>query len=557
MASSNGSGDFSSKMEEPEHPLLNFVVLRVLFDHASFEEFNNYRSVCKTWWDVSLRRWRKDSTVTFRDGPVELLTSVEKFMIFWKVSQLLPDQSYLDKYPFKKYCLRGWNIDMENDATFLFWKKLGATMSHLEMRGCKFDSLQDFRTILFGSVPKLEVLHYNLTVCSIPAVNQRSLGWNGELIARGINENLREFKYTIDKTLPTELAVSLEEFFCHMPNMKALVFNPVGDNYEAHRPWDLNTLLEAIQSIRASHNIRIQLQSLNLVEQRNFWLLQHHYNLLRTLRFPLTSLSLVHEGESTTQQVLFQQIIGLHCQTLRKIYLVRVDYTRDVFEHSPFKEQFDSLQELIIFGGCPSRSLEFLEFTPKLRRLLVVDNIYSDRELLDDAAPYLSINKEEIQNLRNKGRLHYDMREDLIGNTNFANLKTCPCLEEFVYKQGGLSCTPLQVRNLTKLMPNLKVVQIGLSSPGFKIACEGWKNLEVLLVGPWRIEVEHCGFSENITKLKHLRYFAMAWGIFWNCDDGYELCEQSIVEGLLKCQRLEKIWVVCSEKVITNKYIHA
>ncbi|CAL8130791.1 unnamed protein product [Orchesella dallaii] len=546
MDSSDGSGDFKFQMEERDHPLLNFVVLRVLFDHACFKEFKNFRRVCKSWWEVSLRRWRQNSTIIFRLLNIEH-NSAQQFMMFWEQSRLLPDQSNLDLYPFKKYSLRYCSIDLENKWQSQFWNVFGNTMSHLEMRYCRFKSVTEFRRILFGVVSKLEVFHYNLNF-KTPGLVQR-IPWDGELMPGGINQNLREFRYTFNCYM--ELVVSLEEFFCHMPKIKSLVLNLTSRPPYFYPRLELLEILNAIQSAQA-HGIHIQLQNLNLFEMGIFrsQRIQGHYNSLKQLNFPLTSLSIFSIEDFRDDSIILQTIIQLYSHTLRKLFLA--DFSLGInraYPRSPFAVKFDALQDLGIVGYMVGTNLEFLEFTPKLKRLMIVDGIFEISIMLREDTSFLPF-EHEMQSLKKWHWPTVQETEDVIFNTNFATLKPSPSLEEFVYLGKSHICTPLQVDNLTKLMPNLKTVLLGMTTSGFEIACEQWSNLQVLIIAPWAVEVEKSGFKKIMAELKYLRYFAMGRGRGKDWEPEWELNNESIENGLLKSQHLEKMRIICCDKVI-------
>jgi len=100
----------------------------------------------------------------------------------------------------------------------------------------------------------------------------------------------------------------------------------------------------------------------------------------------------------------------------------------------------------------------------------------------------------------------------VIADTNFDELRdvVLPNMNKFSIIGDELS-TSAHIKNLAKLMPNLKELHVGLANDGFGMVCKVWNKLENLQIHPFQVDErgllgtefgEKCYHTPNITDLQ-------------------------------------------------------
>jgi len=70
-----------------------------------------------------------------------------------------PEDSHrLKKFPFRKYKIQHWDLNLEDEVLLQFWTKVGPLMRHLSLDSCTFEGVDDFKKIVFELTPNLDSL---------------------------------------------------------------------------------------------------------------------------------------------------------------------------------------------------------------------------------------------------------------------------------------------------------------------------------------------------------------------------------------------------------------
>ncbi|ODM92252.1 hypothetical protein Ocin01_14430 [Orchesella cincta] len=534
-------------------PMMNSVVLQTLFKFASIEEIKTYRQVCRIWNEVSLVRMR-------RDGWVRLVSSKSE-------TNGLYFEDYLDeingvattsnpfqfgKHPYNNFKLNNFKrislVDGDDGRQLEFWSKCGPKMKQLEISNSSFRSVKDFEGIFFRFVPSLKCLYLKETTIS---VSQPGKG---------------KKRTEIDlKDAPPELTInSLEElnliragrsdflspvkwrrFLGQYPKMKSLsVANNVRFNFRSPG-HDLDNILTAMTTVAREQGISWNLEKLDLLFMGTAVFETHHLQPFQQLQLPITTLRL-QVGYNTASNE-FEELLKTCAPTLRKLVVYR----------DP--DDLDALTELWLTGRGVRPRLDFLAFTPNLERCILAQDI--GNSLL--AAGSRVSGHETLERLRGKpgdNPVAPLIEKNVMENTDFSKLEhlVCPKLEELIISgRDETIFSPGHVAALCRVMPNLKTLMLGLGNDGFRVACEGWKQLEVLIVQP--CELDQYGLTgnapistlkqrlPNLTDLKRLRYFGMgclSTSNGWNKRSSTNLVNESVLNAILPLENLEGLTAV-------------
>ncbi|ODM98766.1 hypothetical protein Ocin01_07913 [Orchesella cincta] len=545
---------------EPErNPLLNSVVLQVFFEHAPVDILKNCREVCKEWWKLSLGRFRETHKIVMKKK------RIDKY-VEWVD---LPNDPYgFEKHPFSKYKVEkdthrpGFKRGVVTIQEF--WTKFGGRMKQLEIKREWFDGSETFRRILFELTPNLEVLSLcenGYEHCLDDEIHNEFFFNLGNVLPR---PNLKSLKVTLlDGHSETGLAgpvggreardaISLEEYLplswmrvlAHFPFLKELLLeqvdlDPLEVNYDSPEYEELNIILFMIRHLKvdrpATHFV---LERLNILNAQKEALYEFPWNTLLKLErlgFPLTSL--VFDVGVITDEQLFQDLLQLYAATLRNLTIARAPLAPP-FTTFPFEVSLEFMSELRLYGPIAPNML-FLKYTPNLKLLHLMkfdaakkpygiasrkvseasdsENEERARDTNDDDeenSGYDGDGEESDTQEVEQTPVPFNCLHHHLTNTNLAEFGQIllPKLEEFVTDDEG--CTTEQLGALTRVMPNLKRLGIGVKTEAFRVICENWTNLawlEIRIEKTNLLDAAILGLSFGMSKqpvfcLPHLQY---------------------------------------------------
>ncbi|CAL8115618.1 unnamed protein product [Orchesella dallaii] len=459
-------------------PLFHEVIMKNCFKGMSIEELKNIRLVCKFWWETSLLQWRNGCVVQIRGGrrkersrSVNMARSaqlaqlsVRDFIPFMGEMDADNDPFKLSAIPFRKYHLSCLDLDIlksgrDYSNQLKFWRSFGAQMKNLKISWSVFHNAPTFSRILFEETPGLETLQLEKNLYKSSSRYRGSLSAqsptpqfvkNGQNKLNTMSIILREFDaeelYRSPNTFPIELPLSWVQILAYFPNLVNVQLENI-DSDDFSCP-SLEGFLDTITSLRCSCNLKtLNLNVLNIMNAKRNSILTLSDRILtplQILRLPLTSLSF-DIGIQTRAEV-FGEILRIHAPTLKQLTVYRAPYIR-AFPDFPFGTLLNFLEELTAIGPI-FQDLLFLEFTPRLRRLIIVDE--------DSDKPFelaIGVAEELIGEYRNP--------EPVISNTDFTLIGDVQLkhLDEFNAGTEEVSCDE-KLKALENLMPNLQKLHL-------------------------------------------------------------------------------------------------
>ncbi|CAL8135865.1 unnamed protein product [Orchesella dallaii] len=528
-----------------QNPMLNHVILRILFGLIPFklEEFKNFRLVSRVWNDCAVtfvhqNAWLKLDILNqtmfqnlHGDGEGSWIRSPLLELIS-RCSEDYPDQ--LDPNPllqgtlhsFKKFLLskqRVWDVYQPPDVNSL-WQTCGPLMTHLDISDSYINS-NDFRRIIFEFTPNLQVFIFKKcnfrADASTSAIAPRGLVWDDRFRPQQstINKNLTHLTIMCDDTLDHGFPINWIEFACYFPNLKNMKLGlHAWRNKVAIR--SLEKFLRAVILVRQNcgQHYLAQLEHLDILENPCNISLDRLPRtvllLLRQLAFPLATLALdIGDTHYRVDRLALKNTLELHSSSLQNLTL-----HRGYYQH-PFSSSFrlPNLTKLILIGHIP-KNLYFLKHLPMLK-VFVLLHEHSSVDVLNM--------KQEWSTMYSGLKIGFGYASyiplpfHVIENTDFSLRKlrgvVLPNLETFIV--GTELCKWKQIRNLAKLMPNIKTLQLGTGNGGFRMVCKYWSQLEHMHVEP--MDVTEFGIFgvqngeryrlPNITDLKSLKTISLGY----------------------------------------------
>ncbi|ODM88935.1 hypothetical protein Ocin01_17747 [Orchesella cincta] len=485
------------------NPMMNCLVLQTLFEHSSITELKTYRQVCRLWWEESLAQWRREVWVKLGDDEY-MARGLEDYP-----DEILGNSSadplQFGKHPYRKYKLSKLKLGLVGDRQLEFWRKCGPKITHLKISKSCFHSVRQFEALLNQFVPNLEFLHLKKNMAPMDGLPEDE-------------SNLMDAPPQLKSKVFKELHLETQLFFINHPRLSVDWFWLLGQfpriksvsiaNYDfvySHRSYfpvvELDQILNAMITIKAEQGISWKLEKLDLLFMGGIQrpVFQNiHADLFRQLQLPLTTLCL-HIGPATTKKSL-KTLLESCAFTLRKLVVYRDDFTVNLEEDDE----------------------------------LTMDFPYGDigNSLGEDAAGSHFSGFQTFLQLSNMLAEQEDNREGHFRG-NFRSV-----VEDTTSPPG--ECT------LTRLMPNLKTLMIGLENDGFRVVCAGWKQLEVLIIQPY--EVNQTGLTGSIPLIKHrlpnlsdltgLRYFGMG---FETSSSKMALTDESVLDAIFPLKNLQRI----------------
>ncbi|CAL8115620.1 unnamed protein product [Orchesella dallaii] len=470
-----GAGDDDPK--EKISPLFNEVIMKNCFKRMSIEELKNIRLVCKFWWETTLLQWRNGCVVQIRGrrskersrsinmacSAQQAQLSVGDFIRFMGEMDADNDPFKLSAIPFRKYHLSCLDLDIlksGRDYTnqLKFWRSFGAQMKNLKISWSVFHNGPTFSRILFEETPELEAIELEKNFYKSSSSYKESLFAQSQSpqFVRNCQSKLstmsiilREFDMEqLHHYRNMELPLSWMQILAHFPNLVTVQLENIDsdDFYPS-----VQGFLETITKLRFSSNLKTQnLDVLNIINAKRKAILALSDRILtplQTLRLPLTSLSFdigIH-----SQPEVFREILRIHAATLKQLTVYRAPFTR-AFRDFPFGTLLNSLEELTAIGPI-FQDLLFLEFTPSLRRLIIVNE--------DSNKPYELPIGRYINLLKHIGL--YMKPEPPISNTDFTLIGDLQLkhLHEFNAGTEEVSCVD-KLKALENLMPNCRKIHL-------------------------------------------------------------------------------------------------
>ncbi|CAL8134392.1 unnamed protein product [Orchesella dallaii] len=492
-----------STLREPapdnHNPLLNTLVLEQLFKFASFDDFSTWRLVCKQWWDASLPQWRRRVWINVSDNPTT--PSDLSIQQYFKILDSPGDPFQLNKLPLRKFNIHEWSLDLmgrENKQRLQFWNRVGGSMTHLSCSNSLSNNKEDLARILFELTPNLEYLQLKRNSYKHLELHALRSGrlfrkWRYPYILNEsgsnypIKEKLTELEvsFNLDR-MSEKLSFTWNEFLVHFPNVERLKLQNFCPSYPTLAHLEFENVIATIARLRQesgahyfSHLMELDILNVRLKCLVTFAVTR---DLFSQLRFPLTTLILDVGIESSSSG--FKTLLELHSNTLKKVVAYQGPY---VAAQQNFSHDIDvylpELTHLKLIGPV-CRNLRFLQFTPKLKSLLVIHSV-ANGTVLYEIEPTLELDLAQKDSSYAGGE-RLKCRSRVIKNTNFGELAglVLPHMEELLVETGEM-CLPNEVQWLSILMPNLKRLRLRVTCDAYTVAQSSWKLTSYnLFTGP-------------------------------------------------------------------------
>ncbi|CAL8133315.1 unnamed protein product [Orchesella dallaii] len=507
------------------NPMLNDAVLQHFFKLIPFNlsEFKNFRFVCQLWKELSTPRFRQNAQIKLSNNEPLLLDIEEignayrypyKSLDFEKIEKR---SKFMEQKPFfQKYVIEERTELSDSLLDNGFWLRFAPTMTHLELVNSILNT-NDVRQVIFEMTPNLKSLSLKGNYFEISSESPENSTeivnsvWEWEEgfspPASRINKNLREL--TIDhREILGEFPIRWKEFIFYFPNIKilSLQLKNASTPYNWFKKF-LQTVISARQNCGHHHFAQVEsLDILNTCTYPPFHLPLDVLALLRQVAFPLRNL-VVHMDWPDSPEEVHKDLLKIYSRTLTSLTVCRVD------PNVPLKETFTQdlnltlLTELTLIGAVWG-NLHFLGKIPQLKKLVIMSPwAVKQMGFMWTVKKWCEIyaQEPELSGVR------------VIGETNFSGEEmrgvVLPNLETFIF--GTEVCNGSQVQELSKLMPNLKTLQLGMGNCGFQMLCKEWDRLEHLTIDPADVNEE--GFlgtqnnmiycDPNLIDLKCLKTF--------------------------------------------------
>ncbi|CAL8140326.1 unnamed protein product [Orchesella dallaii] len=526
------------------HPLLNSVVLTRLFELIPFDfkEYENFRLVSKTWYNQTLPVWRKNvwisiSTSPSKENPKEIQNS--DFEYSRKGISLEEYLDHLDKnnlnvvhYPFRKYSIEGWNISLQNDVIFSFWKRMGPQMTHLSIKCSQFARVDDLRHILFQFTPNLKCLKLIQNVYKDKRPENKVQRLNPKLPqhilkSNFLQRNLVELEIELVEEFGPEvnLPITWMELLLHFPNIHKLGPLRMGCTQPIA---ELREFFEAVEILRRENGLKYfaNLSELDIMQETR-GRPEAMISCITRLQFPLKRLAL--NIGWFTQKTVLKRLLETCCNSLENLSVNRgtpppIDLAP--LPNFPFGLKFPHLKELSLSGPV-TPNLMFLQEIPSLELLKYKPT--------------------------NEARFEQKLDEVLLRGSKMKakNLKDLSIISD--------GCSAVEICKLGQLIPNVRKLQIGLDNEGFREVCKTWRKLESIEIVPFRVGEEGIlGKDEkgkgganfllpNITQLQDLKVFKMQR--LMDSSSRFGLTNKVVLKGILALKFLEEVDLTLSSEV--------
>ncbi|CAL8075636.1 unnamed protein product [Orchesella dallaii] len=533
-------------MEQSDYnPMLNTVILKNIFQVLTLSDLASCRQVCKTWFEESSTRWRRDMWLKLyeddsdEDGSNVTLTglTLENFILELNDGNvcILGDSPNVEIKTFKKFKLLGWNFNSENDELKAqFWKTCGRLMIGLRIERSTFRSRLAFESVVFQDLPNLEefILFNNYYEVkreqrfeAVPPIN--------DVLSRARNSNVRNLQVILysKRDRDPKFPLSLLEFIANYRNLKSLVLGGLCKHFIDKLSFE--EVLSAMVNLSRNGGYKWAVENLDIfaVNKENSMYRPEEIGLLQQLQFPLSSLTL--DIGCYTEPSNFKSILEIYANTLRKLVVFREDGHASSLHDFPFQVELNSLTELRLLGSAVTPNLNFFQYIPNLKSVFLVQHTGSSMlnvgSFQSDHRLFSALRNRQIEN----GWGGTIPGTYPVGSTDFSKLENTvlPQMEDFILcGEHDTVCSPEQVAALARLMPNLKKVRLGLANDGFWIVCSAWKELELLIIQP--CEVNNCGITGIIpglqTQLPNLNNLTRLNCLAFGCEN-YRYSKKPIV----------------------------
>ncbi|CAL8136275.1 unnamed protein product [Orchesella dallaii] len=551
----------ANPLNKKRNPLLDHVIVEHLFSVIPFDtkNFANFRLVCKLWCKESLPIWRKNAQIFVTDAKKMNANNHIHYNKYICLFDSKYDLYQLRKHPFRKFAIKHWDLRFDgrkNSGRLKFWEKIGPLMTSLYMEECDIYRLEDFRKVLFEITPNLESLFLIKNIYRIdrPDESEVRLDPNRDEHRKPefIQKNLTTleiclevgdlFHFSMEELVNDdyiwnveELPITWMELLIHFPMIQNMWLSWLSE-YDG---WDaLEECLVSMQLIRDALDEPQYFSSLTHLNMNNVGIYGYRRfprdiaKLLERLNFPLKTLNM-DLGKRTSDGAL-KLLFETHADTLEGLKLTWRKNSQ-LFFNFPCGVNLSALK--ILEASDPSiLNLSFLKHTPNLRIL----SMYNKGDIYHPNPQENSIKKMGETKPGVKPKVF-----EVISKTNFEafnNGLVLPYMEKFLMSEE--ICDGSQIELLSKLMPNLKHLRIGLGNEGFQMVCKVWKKLEQLQVNPFQVdEMGLLGVSEgkryhlpNLTDLKDLRVLQLGSSYVPNLQ--YCLSTSSIINGVFSLKYL-------------------
>ncbi|CAL8137832.1 unnamed protein product [Orchesella dallaii] len=493
-SSNNFTTDLTSDQQlDNKNPMLNHVIIKKIFDLIPFklEEFKNFRLVSHEWNNCAVKFLHQNTWLKLNKRDETHTTLMDLISHSLKKSHEL-NPLFNETLGFKKYLISMqmfWSMDTHL-CLLNFWKKFGSRMTHLEISDTHMFP-KDLVRIMLELTPNLQVFIYKnngffLDQTKISSNAGNVLVWD---------EGFRPQQSSINKNLTHLTIMNLDieregfifnwiDIICHFPNMKNLTLGIYSkSNYLALR--SLEEVLQAVILVRQNcgQHYLAELEHLDIMEIPESFLYQLPLNillLLRKLAFPLSTLALdIGTRHNRVDRLALKNTLELHSASLQNLTL----YQRLRIEPSSMYFQLPHLTQLILLEFVP-KNLYFLRGLPMLKTCVILDGYSSvgvSNMKMDWSATF---GDRKYRVLHTTNGLFYSRENTNFSCRNFGGVILAN-LETLVVGTQVVDGT--EMKNLAKLMPNIKTLQMGMGNAGFRMVCNYWTKMEHLHVEPMDI----------------------------------------------------------------------
>ncbi|CAL8135895.1 unnamed protein product [Orchesella dallaii] len=202
--------------------------------------------------------------------------------------------------------------------------------------------------------------------------------------------------------------------------------------------------------------------------------------LLRKLAFPLSTLALdIGTKHNDVDTLALKNTMELHSASLQNLTL----YQGHWMKPSSLYFQLPHLTQLMLLEFVP-KNIYFLKDLPMLKTCVILDG-FSSVGVSNMKLDWFATSGDRKYGLKPiTDRFIYSRENTNFSCRNFGGV-ILPNLETFVF--GTQVVDEMEMKNLAKLMPNIKTLQIGMGNAGFRMVCNYWTQLEHLHVEPMDI----------------------------------------------------------------------
>jgi len=221
----------------------------------SYDDFANFRLVCKLWCNVSFPLWRKNAEIIITDNPEADERGVLSLDAFVTLLRPKNDIYKLRTQPFQKYMIKYWDLNFEDEQMVTFWNIIAPFITQLCLYRCDFKRVEDFKKVFFTLTPNLEAIYFDQSRFKSERPSDKALRFDltrkEHLKPQNVQSKLKTFyadfllegEYFDEKW--TVLPTTWIEFFVHFPNIKELTLKGISEDENGL----MEELLECVKSI--------------------------------------------------------------------------------------------------------------------------------------------------------------------------------------------------------------------------------------------------------------------------------------------------------------------